>query len=118
MSKVIGIALAFNGAAFPQGVALDHVVLEITDASGAQLPAISLNGTESPTPWYTQATVADGAGSINAQQIDGSGAVIGTPIDVPYDTESAPVETNQLSGLSVTVVGDAPAAPAAQTKAA
>lgn len=118
MNPTIGIALAFNGGPFPPGVTLAKVILEVTDASGAQLPAITLDGTESPTPWYAQVQVADGKGSVNAQQIDSTGAVIGSPFDTAYDTDSAPVETNQLSALSISVVTTAPSAPGAAAKAA
>jgi len=101
--SLIQITAQFQGPPLPAGVTLASVTLETTDSTGKQLPPISLNGTETPTPWSVQQTVAAGAGNINATMLDSTGAVIGSPVDVPYDTATA-AGGLQLSGLSVATI--------------
>lgn len=99
----INIACALNGPDVPAGVTLASIVLTIKDGSGLELPAITLNGTESP-PWSTMATVANGPGTAHAVQLDTTGAPFGSAQDQPYDFGSTAPAQKQLSGLSITQV--------------
>jgi hypothetical protein len=101
--SVISITTVQQGAAIPAGVTRAGTNLSVTDASGA-VQTGSVNGTETPTPWTAQFTVAPGAGSVTATDVDTTGAVIGTPVTQAYTTGTVTSSGLQTSGITVSVV--------------
>ena len=56
----------------------------VTDSSGVAQAAAILNGTESPTPWAFNTSVAPGAGTVVATDNDATGATVGTPVSQSF----------------------------------
>ncbi len=67
----------------PTGIAFGSTQAVVTDNSGAVLPAVSLNGTETP-PWSATLTGAEGPNeaSVTFTDLDTSGNPIGSPVTV------------------------------------
>lgn len=85
-----------------------HVV--VTDASGASQEQ-DFDGTETPTPFARQFSVADGKGTVVAQAIDTNGSPIGDSVEQDFDTTGSGTggggpgpgnEFPSLTGISVT----------------
>jgi hypothetical protein len=99
--STISIQVKQGPAAIPAGVVRKSTTVSVVDASGAA-QAFSLDGTENPVGFIPAVTVAAGAGTVTISDIDGTGAVIGSPVVVPYTT--VPVVQLASSGATVTVL--------------
>lgn len=98
--SAISVLTVQAGPPVPTGVTRASTTLSVTDSSGSVQTA-TLTGSESP-PWTANFTVAAGAGSIVATDIDTTGATIGTPVTAQFNTGSGTVAL-QTSGVTVTV---------------
>ena len=76
----------------------------VTDNSGAVLPAVTLNGTETP-PWTAVLTGATGPNeaSATATDLDTTGATIGTPVTATESGTGGFGTFPATSGLSISV---------------
>lgn len=99
--SVISVLTVQNGPPVPTGVTRASTSLVVTDSSGASQTA-SLTGAETP-PWTANFTVAAGAGTITATDIDTTGAQIGTTGPIAYTTGAVGPTVLQTSGVTVTV---------------
>lgn len=91
--------------ALPAGITFAATSITVTDNSGAVLPAVSVNGTESP-PWQAIFTGATGTGEASAviQDLDTSGNPIGSPITLTETgTGGQPQEFPASTGGTITV---------------
>lgn len=103
MSRNVVVTLSKNLAAvLAAGVVFAGTKVDVTDAAGAT-QSTTLNGTESP-PWSaTFTSLADGAGSVVATDLDSTGAAIGSPVTQSFPAASSPPSTfPQTTGISVT----------------
>jgi hypothetical protein len=94
----------------PTGVAFASTSVVVTDSSGVAQPAVLLVGNETPTPWAFSTSVAPGAGTVVATDLDTSGTVLGTPISQTFTEAGSPPTFLPTSGISVTPVTAAVAA--------
>lgn len=70
----------------PIGVQFAGSLVSVTDDAGAT-QSETLTGNETPTPWAAEFTVSDGhGGTVSAQDVDSTGAAIGEPQSVNYDS--------------------------------
>lgn len=83
MTKIVVTAIK-TLTLLPAGVSFGSTQATVTDNSGAQLPPITLNGSETPTPWQASVTGAPGTSeaSVSFQDVDTTGAPIGSPVVV------------------------------------
>jgi hypothetical protein len=89
----------------PAGITFAATSVAVTDNSGAKLPAVSLNGTETP-PWQATFTGALGPNEATAviQDLDTNGNPIGAPITLTETGTGGQPQTFQAStGGSITV---------------
>lgn len=86
MSNIL-ITLTKTATPLPTGVVFDHTNVVVVD-SAATSQTFALNGSETP-PWSQVVTVADGAGTVTATDVDSTGATIGTPVTQAF-TSTAP----------------------------
>lgn len=98
--SVIQIQIVKTATPAPAGVTFASTQVLVTDSSGAA-QTFSLVGTESP-PWGVSATVAAGAGSVTATDLDSTGAAIGTPVTQSYTTTSVGTTFPGTTGITVT----------------
>jgi hypothetical protein len=92
----------------PAGIAFAAIALVVVDNSGATLPAVTLNGTETP-PWSATLTGASGPNEVTAtfQALDTSGNNLGTPL-VATETGTGgqpPGTFPQPTSATITVTG-------------
>lgn len=82
MTTIVVTALKTD-TPLPTGVTFAGTAAVVTDNSGAVLPAVVLNGTETP-PWSATLTGATGSqeASVTFTDLDTTGATIGTPVTV------------------------------------
>jgi len=102
--KVI-VAIA-KGAAIPTqtGAAFASTSVVVTDSTGTAQPAVLLNGTETPTPWAFSTSVAVGAGTVVATDMDVNGATLGTPVSQSFTEVGSPQMFTPSTGITVTPV--------------
>ncbi len=102
MSRNVVVTLSKNLAAvLAAGVVFAGTKVDVTDAAGAT-QSTTLNGTESP-PWSaTFTSLADGAGSVVATDLDNTGAAIGSPVTQTFPAVAPPATFPQTTGISVT----------------
>lgn len=74
----------------------------VTDSTGVAQPAVLLTGVETPTPWAFTASVAIGAGTVVATDMDVNGAPIGTPVTQSFTEAGSPPTFPQTSAITVT----------------
>jgi hypothetical protein len=99
--SVIQVQLVKTTAPLPAGNTFASTSVVVTDSSNA-VQTFNLVGTESP-PWSFSATVAAGAGSITATDLNTAGAAIETPVTQAYTTTGASGSTfPDTSGITVT----------------
>lgn len=91
-------------AQIPAGDPRVSTLVDVVDAAGAD-QKFSLDGTESPVGFIPSVSVAAGAGVITISDIDAAGAVIGSPVTVPYTTVAA---APQFASVGATVVVNTP----------
>jgi hypothetical protein len=89
----------------PAGVTFAATSITVTDNSGVVLPAVSVNGTESP-PWQATFTGATGSGEASAviQDLDTNANPIGAPITLTESgTGGQPQQFPASTGGTITV---------------
>lgn len=93
------VTLTKTPTPLPTGIVFGHTNLTSTDSAGA-VQNFSLNGSETP-PW-TQviAGLADGASGFVAQDVDSTGATLGSPIKQSF----TPVPVTFPATSAITVV--------------
>jgi hypothetical protein len=74
----------------------------VTDSTGVAQPAVLLTGAETPTPWSFTASVATGAGTVVATDMDVNGLAIGTPVSQTFTEAGSPPTFPQTSAITVT----------------
>jgi len=85
----------------PTAAAFASTSVVVTDSTGIAQPAVLLTGVETPTPWAFSTSVAVGAGTVVATDLDINGATLGTPITVTFTEAGTP--PSFLPTISVTV---------------
>ena len=80
MTKIV-VTVTKTQSPLPAGITFAATAVAVTDNSGAKLPAVSLNGTETP-PWTATFTGTQGPNEATAviQDLDTNGNPIGAPI--------------------------------------
>jgi hypothetical protein len=113
------IVVIAKGASIPtpNGAAFASTSVIVTDSSGVAQPAVLLTGKETPTPWAFSTSVAAGAGSVTATDLDVNGATLGTPIAQAFTEAGTPPAFFPSTGITVTPVAAAVAAAASVRKA-
>lgn len=90
--------------ATPTGAAFASTSVVVTDSTGVAQPAVLLTGSETPTPWAFTTSVALGAGSVTATDLDVNGAVLGTPVTQTFtEAGSPPAAPTYLPTTAITV---------------
>lgn len=100
----ISIQVNQGPAQIPAGDPRVSTQVDVLDAAGAD-QTFSLDGTESPVGFIPSVSVAPGAGLVTVSDIDAAGAVIGSPVKVPYTTVAA---APQLASTGATVTVNTP----------
>jgi hypothetical protein len=99
MSYNVSVTLTKVDTALPTGIIFGHTNLVVTDSAGA-VQNFALSGAETP-PWtVTVAGLADGASTYSAQDVDSTGAAIGTAITASYTP--VPVTFPATSAIAIT----------------
>ncbi len=80
--------------------AFKNTSVVVTDSTGVAQPAVLLTGAETPTPWTFTASVAPGAGTVVATDLDVNGLAIGTPVSQAF-TEAGSTFPSTV-GITVT----------------
>ena len=84
----VTVSLTKTDTPLPTGIVFGHTNLTVTDAANA-VQTFSLNGGET-IPWTTPvAGLADGQSTYVAQDVDSSGAAIGTAVTVTFTPKAA-----------------------------
>jgi hypothetical protein len=107
MSQITVVLSKNLTAALPTGVTYAATAIVVVDNSGVTLPAVTVNGSESP-PWTAVFTGTDGPSeaTATATDLDTSGNTIGTPVTATESgTGGQPGTFPQTTGLSITVTG-------------
>jgi hypothetical protein len=106
VSVIVAIA---KGASVPtpNGVAFASTSVVVTDSSGVAQPAVLLTGKETPTAWAFSTSVAPGAGSVTATDLDVNGAIFGTPVTQAFTEVGTPPAFFPTTGIVVTPVAAA-----------
>lgn len=94
----------------PTGAAFASSSVVVTDSTGVAQPAVLLTGVETPTPWAFATSVAPGAGTVVATDLDVNGATLGTPISQSFTEAGTPPTFAPTTAISVTPVTAAVAA--------
>lgn len=87
------------------GTVFGATSITVTDNAGNVLPAVSVNGTESP-PWQASFTGTEGSGEASAviQDLDSNGGDIGAPITLTETgTGGQPATFQASTGGTITV---------------
>lgn len=74
----------------PNGVVFASTSVVVTDSTGVAQPAVLLTGKETPTPWAFATSVAVGAGTVVASDLDINGGVLGTVTQAFTEVGSPP----------------------------
>jgi hypothetical protein len=108
-----------KGASIPTqtGVPFASTSVVVTDSSGVAQPAVMLTGVETPTPWAFSTSVAPGAGTVVATDLDNSGATLGTPITQAFTEAGSPPSFLPTTAITVTPVAAAVASAASVRRA-
>jgi hypothetical protein len=94
----------------PTGAAFKSTSVVVTDSTGIAQPAVLLTGIETPTPWSFTASVAVGAGTAVATDMDVNGATLGTPVTQGFTEAGSPATFLPTTGITVTPTTAAAAA--------
>jgi hypothetical protein len=80
MTKIV-VTVTKEQRDLPSGVSFAATAITVTDNAGNKLPAVSVNGTESP-PWTAEFSGSEGPSEASAvlQDLDTSGNPIGDPV--------------------------------------
>jgi len=104
MTKIV-VSVTKTESPLPDGVTFAATSIAVTDNSGAKLPDVSVNGTETP-PWTATFTGAQGPNEASAviQDLDTNGNPIGSPITLTETGTGGQPQTFQAStGGTITV---------------
>lgn len=74
----------------------------VTDSSGTPQAAVVLTGLET-TPWAFTTSVAVGAGTVVATDMDSSGNAIGSPVSQAFTEVGSPPPATFLQSTGITV---------------
>jgi hypothetical protein len=85
------------------GAAYAGTSVVVTDSTGTAQPAVVLTGKETPTPWTFSTSVAVGAGTVVANDLDVNGAVLNT-ISQTFTEVGTPVTFAPTATITVTPV--------------
>ena len=88
--------------ATPTGAAFASTSVVVTDSTGVAQPAVLLTGVETPTPWAFSASVAPGAGTVVATDLDANGAALGAPVSQTFTEAGSPPTFLPTTGITVT----------------
>jgi hypothetical protein len=109
----VTVALTQGAAiASPTGAAYTNTSVVVTDSTGVAQAAVVLNGKETP-PFTFTTSVAPGAGTVVANDMDVNGAVLNT-VSQPFTEVGTPVIFTPTSGITVTPTAAAAAAASAR----
>ena len=73
----------------------------VTDSTGVAQPTVTLTGKESP-PWTIVTSVAAGAGTVVATDVDTAGATLNTITQTFTEVGSPPATFTPTAGITVT----------------
>jgi hypothetical protein len=95
-----------KGASIPTqtGAAFASTSVVVTDSTGVAQSAVILTGSETPTPWAFTASVAPGAGTVVATDLDINGAALGSPVAQTFTEAGSPPTFLPTTGITVTPV--------------
>lgn len=88
----------------PTGAAYASTSVVVTDSTGVSQPPVVLTGKELPTPFSFTTSVAPGAGTVVATDLDVNGAVINGPVTQTFTEAGTPPTFAPTSGITVTPV--------------
>ncbi len=86
----------------PTGAAYAGTSVVVTDSTGVAQPAVTLTGKETP-PFTFQASVAPGAGTVVATDLDVNGATLNT-VSQAFTEAGTPVTFAPTASITVTPV--------------
>lgn len=104
VSVIVAIAKAATAIPTQTGAPFASTSVVVTDSSGVAQPAVLLTGAETPNPWAFTTSVAVGAGTVIATDLDASGATLGTPITQSFTEVGTPATFFPSTGITVTPV--------------
>lgn len=105
MQTQITVTVAKADKQLPAGVSFGVTAISVTDNTGAKLPSVSVNGTESP-PWTAvfKGTAGTQEAVATIQDLDTNGNPIGDPIVVTETgTGGIPQTFPGSTGATITV---------------
>jgi hypothetical protein len=117
-SNLIQVIVALSQGASensPTGAAYAGTSVVVTDSTGVAQPAQTLTGKESP-PWQFTASVAVGAGTVVATDLDVNGASLGS-VSQSFTEVGSPPTFNPTTGISVTPMSNTAAVAALAARA-
>jgi hypothetical protein len=88
----------------PTGAQFASTSIVVTDSTGTPQTAVLLTGAETPTPWAFSTSVAPGAGTVTATDLDINGATLGTPVTQTFTEAGSPASFLPSTGITVTPV--------------
>src|SRR5277367_2741043 len=98
----ITVALTKTTANLPStNAAFANTSCVVTDSTGVAQPAVLLTGVETPTPWAFTASVATGAGTVVATDMDVNGLAIGSPVTQTFTEAGSPPTFPQTVSITV-----------------
>lgn len=97
----------------PTGAAYASTSVVVTDSTGVAQAPVLLTGKELPTPFAFTTSVAPGAGTVVATDLDVNNAVIGGPVTQTFTEAGTPPTFAPTSGITVTPVAATPLSAAA-----
>lgn len=86
----------------PTGAAYASTSVVVTDSAGTAQTPVVLTGNETPTAFAFTTSVAPGAGTVVAQDLDVNGAAMGSPVTASFTEAGTPTTFAPTSGISVT----------------
>lgn len=104
MTKIV-VTVTKATQTLPDGISFAATSIAVTDNAGNKLPAVSVNGSETP-PWTATFTGSTGPGEAVAviQDLDTNGNAIGSPITLTETgTGGQPVSFQASTGGTITV---------------
>jgi hypothetical protein len=104
-TTLIPVVVALTkGASIPTqtGAAFASTSVVVTDSTGVAQAPVLLTGAETPTPWAFSTSVAVGAGTVVATDLDVNGATLGTPISATFTEKGTPPAFLPTTAISVT----------------
>jgi len=101
----------------PTGAQFASTSVVVTDSTGVAQAAVLLTGAETPTPWAFSTSVAPGAGTVTATDLDINGATLGTPVTQSFTEAGSPASFLPSTGITVTPVTATVAAAASVRRA-